>query len=572
MAYTFNSFRIAKIHKEFNPKTATNIIDAVLSDAQTDEEKVQASNDVANLLAERAEEFAAALTNGSMKNNELAKNMQAAIELNPKNIQSVLNSAMKIEKAAGKGDIGLLTELADRVISKFKYKHSNSEAIRQTKVVLATLNKHTENYNKTANPDLATYEKIHKIYEKAYPIVPSILPVSNILGERIALMKNGYDRNKGNFEKIIESFQNNPSGGERADIFEQELKFAMKKDPQKAVETIMENIKSVAQIANGSVRGDVYGVIFREAMEGIPADSEAEIKDKSAKIMTYINKAIKAEKNPEVKERLAVCAMYTLHNALTDENGGLIFADGQESQAFGALNKLVEVAGHRAEIREILASTADKYRGQDDIENKVKETMKKALAFEDSSQKEMAVNHEKTMFEKRMRNVYRHEKNVRRLNSEICALLNINYPDSDYKIDINKIGTPSKKEMEKAINKLSEYSQISGYLPDLIINKMDTEKFSNIDDKMLDKFLSITGRIKSEENREKIVSKLQDVRKNMHAMNVRKKNKIVFSKDDYIAPDGVDLGKLAEKKTPADHAPKKFNESFKDDIKSGEGR
>ncbi len=572
MAYTFNSFRMAKVNKEFNPKTALSVMGAVLDDALTDEEKIQASDDVTNLVAERAEKFVSAMADGSIKNEELAEKLATAIEHNPKNIQAVLNSAMKVEKAAANGDTGLLIALADKVISKFKYKHSNSEAIRRTKIVLATLNKYVENYNRTANPEVATYEKIHKIYDKAYPIVPSILPVSEKLSERIALLKSGYDRSKGNFEMVVESFKNDPKEGEHADMFEQELKFAVKNDPQKAVATVMDNIKSVAQIANEGVRGEIYGIILKEAFEGIPADNDAAIKARSAQIMTYINKAMKAEKNPEIKERLAVCAMYTLHNAATDENGGLMFAEGQENQAFGALEKLAETAGHRTEIKEILAATADRYRGQEDIESRVKDTMKKALASEDGSKKEMAVDYEKTMFEKRMNNVYRQEKNVRRLNTEICALLNINYTDSDYKVDVNKVGLPSKKEMEKAINKLSEYSQISGYLPDLIIGKMDTEKFSNIDDKMLDKFLNVCTRIKSEENRGKIVSKLNDVRKDMHAMNVRKKNKIVFSKDDYIAPDGVDLEKLAEKKTPADHAPKKFNESFKDDIKSGKGR
>lgn len=572
MAYTYNSFRMAKINREFNPKTALSVMGAVLDDALTDEEKIQASDDVINLVAEHAEKFVSAMADGSIKNEELAEKMMTAIEHNPKNIQSVLNSAMKVEKAAANGNTGLLTALADKVISKFKYKHSNSEAIRQTKVVLATLNKYIENYNKTANPDVATYEKIHKIYDKAYPIVPSILPVSEKLSERITLLKSGYDRSKGNFEKVIESFKNDPKEGEHADMFEQELKFAVKKDPQKAVATVMDSIKSVAQIANDGVRGEVYGIILKEAFEGIPADNDAAINARSAQIMTYINKAMKAEKNPEIKERLAVCAMYTLHNAATDENGGLMLAEGQENQAFGALEKLAETAGHRTEIKEILAATADKYRGQEEIESRVKDTMKKALAAEDSSKKEMAVDYEKTMFEKRMNNVYRQEKNVRRLNTEICALLNINYKDSDYQVDVNKVGLPSKKEMEKAINKLSEYSQIGGYLPDLIIGKMDTEKFSNIDDKMLDKFINVAGRIKSEENRGKIVSRLNDVRKDMHAMNVRKKNKIVFSKDDYVAPDGVDLEKLAEKKTPADHAPKKFNESFKDNIKSGKGR
>jgi len=570
MAYTFNSFRMAKINREFDPKSAMDVMDAVLDDTLTDEEKIKASDDVTNLVEAHAEQFASAMTDGSIKTEELAERMATTIEYNSKNIQSVLNSAMKIEKTAENWNTGLLTALADKVISKFKYKHSNGEAIRQTKVVLATLNKYLENYNKTANPDVATYEKIHKIYDKAYPIVPSILAVSSKLGEQIALMKNGYDRSEGNFEKVVETFQNDTKEGEHADIFEQELKFAVKKDPQKAAETIMGSIKSVAQIANDAVRGDIYGFIM-EAMESIPAKDEAEVKVKSAKIMSYINKAMKAEKNPDVKEQLAVAAMYTLHNALTDENGGLIFADGQENQAFGALDKLAEVAGHRTEIKEILAATADKYRGQEDIESRVKDTMKKALAFEDKSKKEMAVEHEKTMFEKRMRNVYRQDKTTRRLNTEICALLNLSYPDSDYKFDINKFTLPSKKEMEKAINKLSEYSQISGYLPDLIIGKMDTKKFSNVDDVMLDKFEKATGRIKSEENREKVVSKLMDVRKDMHAMNIRKKNKIVFSKDDYVAPDGVDLDKLAEKKKPADHAPKKFNESFKDDIKKIDG-
>ncbi len=572
MAYTFNSFRMSKLNKEFTSKEAIGVMDAVLDDALTDKEKILASNDVANLISGHSEQFAAALADGSIKNEELTGKMLSAIEFNPQNIQLILNSALKIERTSKSGDTNILTTLADKLISKFKYKHSSREAISQTKAILTTLNKHVEDYGKTANPDLATYEKIHKIYDKAYPIVPSILPISNKLGERIGIMKAGYKRSEGNFEKIVEFMQKNPDKEEYTDMFEQELKSAMNRNPQKAVETVMNTVKGISQIANDNTRGDMYGIILG-AMEGIPAKDNAESEAKSAKVMAFINKAMKAEKNPEIKERMAVSAMYALHNGLCDENGGLIIAAGQENQAFGALNKLAETAGHRTEIREILAATADKYRTREDISEKVKDTMKKALAFADTSKKEMAVEHEKTMFEKRMRNVYRQDKNVRRLNTEICALLNLNYPDSDYKFDINKHTFPSKKEMEKAINKLSEYSQISGYLPDLIINKIDKEKFSNIDDVMLDKFEKATGRIKSEENRENVVSKLMDVRKNMHSMNVRKKNKIVFSKDDYVAPDGVDLEKLAEKKTPADHAPKKFNGPFNDDIKKiDEGR
>ncbi len=86
MAYTYNSFRMAKINREFNPKTALSVMGAVLDDALTDEEKIQASDDVINLVAEHAEKFVSAMADGSIKNEELAEKMMTAIEHNPKNI------------------------------------------------------------------------------------------------------------------------------------------------------------------------------------------------------------------------------------------------------------------------------------------------------------------------------------------------------------------------------------------------------------------------------------------------------------------------------------------------------
>ena len=108
MAYTFNSFRMAKINREFDPKSAMGVMDAVLDDMLTDEEKIKASDDVTNLVEAHAEQFASAMADGSIKTEELAERMATTIEYNSKNIQSVLNSAMKIEKTAENGRHGHL--------------------------------------------------------------------------------------------------------------------------------------------------------------------------------------------------------------------------------------------------------------------------------------------------------------------------------------------------------------------------------------------------------------------------------------------------------------------------------
>jgi hypothetical protein len=274
---------------------------------------------------------------------------------------------------------------------------------------------------------------------------------------------------------------------------------------------------------------------------------------------------MKTEKDPAVHYDLGTSALGLLQAVATDESGALIMADGKEPQAFGALSKLADTCGHRSELLQILSDTAEKYKDTPDTLQKVKEITIRALDSADDRGVKMK-DYEEPDFIKEMRPLQRSIRAVRLRDKEICELLNLEYAGkyARFKFDPSKPLKASKESLLKAANLLGQYKSIDPTLVSLVMNKMDTKGFTNVDDKLLDTFAKVTDRLKTEkpEVSQKYEGIVTEARKQLHTHKLSQKK---------VNPDAKPP-RFEEKreKTAPENGVKKFTIKFdKSDIYEG---
>ncbi len=570
MEYNFKNPLLQQVNDDFSGgvkdiEETMKDLKTVFDTAQSAEKKALFFDEFKQIIGNYPAQIAAGLDfapapSANKWAHSFAEIMTEAIEFDPQNAPEMFANALKIEQNSSHHNSGILLHMADKIVSKYAHQKNKNikqtnEAIKQTKIVLKALTEYWKDYAKSGQFDAATCKKFYEICTQAYPISPNILPVANEIHTEIEFLEGGYKLNKD-----IQSISQKPEDEAAKETFANHFETALKHNPQEAVADLLSNLKSISQIDNADTRND----IFTMATDAI-VKSDISREYKSDFLMTFINKTMKAERDVALKENLGVAAMYMIKDALIDETGKLIMAEGKENQAFGALGKIAEVAGHRSELRELLSNMMEQYKGQNDKQAKVKEIMIKALDFEDATHKAVVPEKEPTVFEKRMRNVYKELKFTRQHNNEICELLNLNYAQSDYKFDVTKPTKASKKDLLKAANTLSQYKVIDPTLFGMMINKMDEKNFSNIDDKVIDAFSRVLDRVKFAlpEDHAKIANRLTEVRMRTHADHIQQK-----VNPNMKPPHFEEKGKIV--KTPQNDAPKTFKIQFgKEDLREG---
>lgn len=134
----------------------------------------------------------------------------------------------------------------------------------------------------------------------------------------------------------------------------------------------------------------------------------------------------------------------------------------------------------------------------------------------------------RTPFEKEMLGKKKKLDNKERLDKQILTLLNIPSKKLDVKRDPSKPFYPTKKEMSAVANLLTQYSKIDYGIATNIIGKIDKEKFSNIDDKIIDKIKEATPRI---QYGTEITETLTSIRSQMHSSGVQTKKEATKTVD-----------------------------------------
>lgn len=571
MAYNFSNSKIEQVYEDFADRSkdfesymdlAFEDIGKAFDEAKDKNEKAKISDDVTYLMSACNDKFAKALMFGEEYQEawagKFAATLEKAADANPNNIPSILDSAYKIEQTAEFFDYGILNALAKHVIAGHP-KHAEK--------ALAVVDKHFAYYDKEAiEPKIETYKDFYDVYTTAYrkprsrQMADKAIASANEIYSKMEFMKGGMK-----LDKSIENIKANPEDEKALQDFEKSLQFAMRADPEKAVANVVDNLREIAAIDNTDTRGEMYGVICDALEENIPAESAGAKKFKSDLLFSFIGKAMKTEKDSDIRENLALSSLGLIRTEAIDENGALIMADGKEPQAFGALSKIADACGHRSELLQLLSDTAEKYKDTPDMLQKVKEVTMRALDSADDSGRKMK-DYEEPDFVKEIRPLQRSIRAVRLRDKEICELLNLEYTGkyARFKFDPSKPLKASKESLLKAANLLGQYKSIDPTLVGLALNKMDTKGFTNVDDKLLDTFAKVTDRLKTEkpEASQKYEGIITEARKQLHTHKLSQKK---------INPDAKPPRFEEKREKPAQESGvKKFTIKFdKSDVYEG---
>lgn len=549
MAYKFDSQHIEAAYRDF---------DATLKSVKDDGDKVRFSDEITNFVSTNVEKLGSALLMGGEMTDKwvdkLGDYMETAITYNPKNIPSLLNVAAKIEEFSEFGDYGVLNKLAAKVTAK--YPQYSEKALELT-------DKHLADYNATTmTPSIKTYEDFYKVYTNAYAkpksrqMADRVLATANDIYYRIDFLKNDMK-----FDKSIQRISENPSDESLLERFETCLRQSMRIRPLGTMDDVLQNLKVISQIDEADTRGAIYTMVADSVDRDIPNITGRSVENKSDMLMKFINKCLKAEKDPEVKEGFALSAIYAMRRSMADEKGALVMAADKENQAFGALKKLAETAGRRFELQEMLTAMAQKYKDNPEKRAVIDDITIRALDSADDHG-DKAADLSESEYIKAMRAIQKPRRFLRLHNTEICSLLNIEYAKSEYKFDVKKPLKPSRKDLLKAANLLSQYKSIDPVLYRLMLNSMDTKTFANVDDKVIDAFAKALDRVNdTPEKRKEFENELTEKRTQMHTLTIKQKTVNADAKP----PHYVEKRNPAEKKEMP-----KFVVSFgKDEVNEG---
>lgn len=515
MSSDFNNSEIEQVYDDFAHHKGDYddlMVDALKDinsvNINNDRDEAAFSDDITALMKEHGAKFGKALATASAANRaewapKLAKILKTAMDMNPDNTASLVNSAYEMEKAYG-GDVGILSDVAER--ATFRYKEHMKE-------VMAIVDKHMQDYDAGVDKNEAAYKAFYKVYTNAFRRTGSAKysKAANEITDKIEMLKGNITT-----EKLIQRVKNNPSDEAVLESFEKNLKLLLSNNPEAGVADITGKLKDISKIEDAAAREEVYTIII-DAIDGNVKAGPAE---KSGILFSAFDYILKTEKDEDIRKSVTVSAVGFLQG-VTDENGALIIADGAEKQTLRALKKMADSYGNYVGLKDLVAKTAEKYQKWPEIHDELKATMLKALDYEERNGVETDMD-SRSAFEKEMLWFKKNRDNKTRLDTQIYALLNIPHKTNGYQKDPNKPYYPSKSDMRKVSNLLSQYKTIDYTVILAIEGKIDQENFTNIDDAILGNLSARTDRMAKEDG-VKFEEKLTSIRAQMHLRGIQQK-------------------------------------------------
>ena len=532
MAHDFRNEKIEHVADDFtyNKGAYDEVMDAALGDMASALKEVKdrrdgfvVSDDVTALMEEHGEKFASALNEGSAAERkkwlpQLTEILVAAADANPRNASRLVESAAKIESGFKGADSGILLALAERVTFRYP-EHSD--------MVVKAVDTHLQNYEKQPIKDAETYKAFYKVYTNAFrktrsaEIRNKTSAMANDIFGRIEILKGNVS-----FDKLLQRVKENPTDEATTEAFERDLNVLMAHNPQQVAADIKSNLKGISKLDSADARSEIFTVLLDAMAKNIKAETPETRAEKSGLMFSVFNDILRAEKDEDVKREIALSATDIAMRHLVDENGAVVLISGQEKPTLDALNRMADANGGRFGLKDVLAKTADKYRKFPEIAQAVKMAMLKTLDADEKFGN--PVNEERSPLEIEMMAQKRNRDNKNRLDKQIYTLLNIPNKKLGVERDAGKTYYPTKSEMRRVVNLLSQYRKIDDYLPTCILGKMDTEKFTNIDDAILDTFTRATSRMQAGKE---VADRLTAMRAQMHAKGIQDKKAQLVTMD-----------------------------------------
>lgn len=532
MEYDFTNADVERVFDDFEHHKADfdDLMPDALQDLDTAVKGVKdrrdgfaVSDDISALLEQNANKFGLALNSASAAKRaewapKLAEILVAAVDLNPRNSENIIRSALRIEKAYEGADTGILLKVADRV--SFRYPEHLTAVLNAT-------DEHMQKYEAQDNKTADGYKAFYKVYTNAnrktrsQEVRDRAVAAANSIFGKIEMAKGNVS-----FEKLLQRVKDNPENEAVAEAFEKDLNTLMAQNPQKTVEDIQANLKDISKMESQDAREELYSVIIEAAGSKIKADTPEELKAKSAAVFSVVEGILRSERNEYSRRVATATATDIAQRFLVDENKALIVADGKEEQTLSVLGRMADANGGQFGLKEILVATAEKFKASPEAVEKIETAMLKAL---DADQKFGNPPSEAPLspLEEKMAEQKRNRDNKNRIDARILTLLNI--PSKKLHIERNpdKPFYPTKSEMRKVVNLLSQYKEIDYSTLLHVLGKIDKENFSNVDDAILDSFAKKTVKMQ-EQDKKYLTDELTGIRTKMHTKGIQdKKAKLV---------------------------------------------
>lgn len=477
------------------------------------------SDDIAALMEEHGAKFGKAL--GSAKKEEREKwipeltgIMTKAMDMEPENIESIVRGAYQIEKAYEGADSGIFANVADKAM--FRHRSYAGK-------IMAAVDESFQDYEAQPHQDAATYRTFGKIYGSAFGKTgkKAYADKANDILEKTELVKGNIT-----VEKLLKQLQENPGNESAQDAFEKKLDMVLTANPKAATEDILEHLRDMTKIENNEDREFVYMTVIGALSGKLKANSLAEKEKKSSVMFNVFDTFLKKEKNSEIRKSTTVSAMAAIQHDLVDGKGGLIIDDISEIETFRSLKKMADSYGDYNGFKDLIVNTADKFRKSKERTKDLRECMMKIFDYvlkpmEKETGKPYIIDAQNcSAFEN---SVFK-ERRERNLDAQIYTILNIPSKELGVERDPNKTFYPSKEEMQKVVNLLSQHSSIKYNVAIAIAGKIDREKFSNINDAILQKLSDrAQERMKSADFRMFEDEHLTPIRTAMHKHGIQQK-------------------------------------------------
>lgn len=181
-----------------------------------------------------------------------------------------------------------------------------------------------------------------------------------------------------------------------------------------------------------------------------------------------------------------------------------------------SLAQAIVVVGYKSKLEKMAKQNSDSPENMKEIEK----NMMSVLDMEEIIGLSALADKNRTHFEEKMLGKRRKRDNKLRLDKQIYTFLNIPSKKLGVVRNPDKPFYPNKKDMTMVTNLLSQYSKIEYDLILAVMGRLDTEKFTNVDDKILDKINSVTPRM---EYGEEIAEKLTGIRTQLHSKGLQAK-------------------------------------------------
>lgn len=496
---------------------AINDVSGAIKSIKNRREGYAISDDIAALMEDHGAKFGEALNTAAEKDKtkwvpQLAEILTAAIDANPDNTEILVKSALEMEKAYNGADAGVLLNVAEK--AAFRHPEKIGE-------VLPVVDEHLQSYEAQNQKDAATYKAFYKVYTTAVrktrnqQISQEASAAANEIFGKIEVLKGNVS-----VEKLLALVKANPGDEATLDTFEQKLNMLMAANPKAGAEDIVNNLKGVSKIEDETTRDDIYNIAVDVLGKHIKANTPEEAKNKSGLLFSAFDAMLKAEKNSEVRKNITVSAVNALSymaakHLPAGENAALIIDDDKKQETFRSLKRMAESYGHYVGFRDLLAGTAAKYGESAEIVDEMKNCMLKALVCEDRNGG-IDTSREMSPLEKEVLVV----KKEQDLEAQIFALLNVPHKSNKYQKDPQKPDMPSKDTMREVADLLGQYKNIEYKVTLEVLGKIDKEKFSNVDDAIIDK---LEKNIEKMQYGKDVADELTGIRTQMHKSGIQQK-------------------------------------------------